>query len=666
MKNRHFFIAAHISAAIFVLALAVFLLSWSSLVWAQTSDSLTTSDLLKPTYTNTSTNQLTSSTSSSSSTSSASTSAAPITSSDTATATATDKTSLTASSSAGKEISLGIVSPSNNSYVSGRIKITLKSFGPVKRTEIYYVRGGVNPALLGSAKLLDGNGINGNLWEYDWNTGETASGGYTLSAVAWYDWEEGKEGKVAAGNKIYLTVNNQTAAADKETVQTSGEEKPTASEDVADSVRSDAEQAGESAAAGAAEEAKQPPVFELQKIAALEKLPLECRQAGITSAIVCETLMRQLYIGEECRAKAIGTKFDCNQYMQAAYGKPAQCNLLGELACSKLINQIILGDFIDQGLIAQANQEMKALAGKYLEINKEAKVTGDTFSYSIKEDGRGGPVEAPGAGAAALIKFLPLAKAEKKLGLLILGSAQEGKTSSSAVAAVVLIDSDQDGLPDDLEKKLGTDPDNPDTNGNGLSDGSEARSGQNPAGAGELAAELAPVEKAIINKAAFEQPKTSEAPVDEFLAVSKAIDKSTGKKNVIRLEGRAGADQTISLYIYSPLPIVMTVKTDANGNWVYELDKSLADGRHEAYVVINDEAGKIESRSVAFSFFVKEARAVGQNDFLASEGAVPDRTRDMTLWYLLASIVLIAGGIVIYFVYSSMRAKYNLNTDQKK
>jgi len=60
---------------------------------------------------------------------------------------------------------------------------------------------------------------------------------------------------------------------------------------------------------------------------------------------------------------------------------------------------------------------------------------------------------------------------------------------ASATPATVVdpnIDSDNDGLTDAQEKVLGTDPHNPDTDGDGYLDGAEVKSGYNPLGAGKL------------------------------------------------------------------------------------------------------------------------------------------------------------------------------------
>ena len=51
---------------------------------------------------------------------------------------------------------------------------------------------------------------------------------------------------------------------------------------------------------------------------------------------------------------------------------------------------------------------------------------------------------------------------------------------AQAVYAVEVIDLDKDGLSDELEQKLGTDPNNPDTDGDKYPDGIEIKNGFNP------------------------------------------------------------------------------------------------------------------------------------------------------------------------------------------
>jgi Tfp pilus assembly protein PilF len=59
-----------------------------------------------------------------------------------------------------------------------------------------------------------------------------------------------------------------------------------------------------------------------------------------------------------------------------------------------------------------------------------------------------------------------------------------------SIAGDISKDQDHDGLADDMEGKLGSDPNNSDTNGNGFTDGEEVKAGFNPAGAGRLSASV--------------------------------------------------------------------------------------------------------------------------------------------------------------------------------
>jgi hypothetical protein len=52
--------------------------------------------------------------------------------------------------------------------------------------------------------------------------------------------------------------------------------------------------------------------------------------------------------------------------------------------------------------------------------------------------------------------------------------------AENKTASTIFLDSDQDGLTNQEEKTLGTDPNNPDTDGDGYSDGKEVQSGYNP------------------------------------------------------------------------------------------------------------------------------------------------------------------------------------------
>ena len=67
----------------------------------------------------------------------------------------------------------------------------------------------------------------------------------------------------------------------------------------------------------------------------------------------------------------------------------------------------------------------------------------------------------------------------KKIGFLLVFSLIL-LLSARQVRAAEIVDSDKDGLSDDLELQLGTDPNNPDTDGDGYPDGVEVANGFNP------------------------------------------------------------------------------------------------------------------------------------------------------------------------------------------
>jgi hypothetical protein len=165
-------------------------------------------------------------------------------------------------------------------------------------------------------------------------------------------------------------------------------------------------------------------------------------------------------------------------------------------------------------------------------------------------------------------------------------------------------DTDEDGLSDAEEIRLGTSSFNPDTDGDGFSDFEEVRNGFNP---------LKSAASDRGDKVIFESPKekriSKSAVEDSRLRIEK-VERVTGTdgKPTTRISGKGTPNALLTLYIYSD-PIVVTVRTDGNGNWSYELDRDLDDGKHEVYAAVTDATGRISSQSNPIPF-VKTAEAV--------------------------------------------------------
>ena len=163
-----------------------------------------------------------------------------------------------------------------------------------------------------------------------------------------------------------------------------------------------------------------------------------------------------------------------------------------------------------------------------------------------------------------------------------------------------LADPDMDGLNNGDEYRYGTDPTNPDSDQDGFLDGDEVRNGFDP-----LKASSGNKNDKIV----FENPKDNGQVDAKVYKVEKVeMVKSTEGEKHLKLSGKAIPNSFVTIYIYSD-PIILTVKTDADGNWSYELDKNLEDGEHHAYVAVTDNSGKITNKSEPVAF-VKVAQAV--------------------------------------------------------
>ncbi len=176
-------------------------------------------------------------------------------------------------------------------------------------------------------------------------------------------------------------------------------------------------------------------------------------------------------------------------------------------------------------------------------------------------------------------------------------------------------DTDEDGISDyDEEFIYFTNPRDAFTAGSLLTDGERVLLGfdvtststervavESPRTTGEIVPGLFRVNSIVVEKILREvvQEETSDAKTQEpqFEEVQTVV-----------FSGSALPNSFITLYIFSN-PVIVTVKTDANGDWTYTLDKELENGDHEIYVASVSNAGKIIAKSNLIPF-VKTAEAV--------------------------------------------------------
>ncbi|MEK7598675.1 MAG: Ig-like domain-containing protein [Patescibacteria group bacterium] len=111
------------------------------------------------------------------------------------------------------------------------------------------------------------------------------------------------------------------------------------------------------------------------------------------------------------------------------------------------------------------------------------------------------------------------------------------------------------------------------------------------------------------NKFPIGNPRENGEVRKEELSVSNVELVSLNDTKNVLLTGKGLSSTPVYIYIYSDLPMILSTVTDSNGNWSYVLDKQLADGQHEVYVVVTDNTGKITAKSEPL-FFVKTAEAI--------------------------------------------------------
>jgi len=107
-----------------------------------------------------------------------------------------------------------------------------------------------------------------------------------------------------------------------------------------------------------------------------------------------------------------------------------------------------------------------------------------------------------------------------------------------------------------------------------------------------------------------EQPTVSTAPVIPIYKVSE-VNLTSEKK--VSFTGKALPNSFLTLYIYST-PIIVTIKTDSDGEWQYTMNKELENGTHTVYTATVNNTGKIMVKSPGFTF-VKTAQAATLEDF---------------------------------------------------
>lgn len=209
--------------------------------------------------------------------------------------------------------------------------------------------------------------------------------------------------------------------------------------------------------------------------------------------------------------------------------------------------------------------------------------------------------------------------------------------------SISTIDTDGDGISDyDEESLYKTDQSNPDSDGDGVNDGTEIVSGYDPSSAKAEALMV------------FDSPKGFGVVRADVLSIETIVplvetDDTRGVPAVqAQIRGRGLPNSFVTLFIYST-PVVVTVKTDADGSFVYEFERELEDGNHEVYAAVTDNKGAIVAKSAPFSF-IKQAQAFTPlsttgEAYITSE---PNSFSPVTnVFLVISSLVVLMFGLIL-------------------
>lgn len=214
------------------------------------------------------------------------------------------------------------------------------------------------------------------------------------------------------------------------------------------------------------------------------------------------------------------------------------------------------------------------------------------------------------------------------------------------------VDTDNDGISDVDEINLyKTNPNLADTDNDGVTDGVEVMRGYDPTDAKQ---------EVTIR---YKSPKKTVGLVREDVLEVKEVmplikENETTKKPKVAAEirGRGLPNSFVTIFIFSS-PTVVTVKTDADGSFVYTFDKELEDGQHDVYVAITDNAGEIIAHSNPFTF-VKTAQAFTPVQAAESNLTSPISVTELNKDYgynLAIGVGILAFGLILMMLGISLR-----------
>jgi hypothetical protein len=351
-----------------------------------------------------------------------------------------------------------------------------------------------------------------------------------------------------------------------------------------------------------------------------------CLAEDIYEAVACEDYLNRTVVDLLCQKQQIFDPSLCLQYLAETYASDVMCANYDDVQC----RDILTNDYLNRLVVKKINRNkiddvFQSYFDKTLTVGNLQTRLG---SQDLKTE----------LAIADLEQNIFLAKAESRA--ILFGEDNLITTN----AAVMFLDTDSDFLPDDLEKYYGSDPLNPNTDGDSYLDGLEVKNNYSPIGEGALETTKTPLEMILASGQNIEQPKTS---LNKTVSAWQLNVNDVAVSELVNLSGQASPNTWLNIFIYSDLPLVLSVLSDESGSWSYPVSTALSIGEHQAYVVEYDAQGQIARQSAVASFAVAEETEEEETGVI--NNILPEKMAETKSWFG-AWVYYLAGGIVFIVV----------------
>ncbi|MFH0873874.1 MAG: thrombospondin type 3 repeat-containing protein [Candidatus Komeilibacteria bacterium] len=383
-----------------------------------------------------------------------------------------------------------------------------------------------------------------------------------------------------------------------------------------------------------------------------------CARHSLTTAEACQAV-ESFRLNPVCRQQQIAATAECQQYLLQMYQQPLCQNVSATDAdsCSNYLLQQaqerkICGDWPALACATSIGSAYQGELASYLAISDtlelalrpllQQTIDWKTLLQRIDSSQLLDQVRPVNIGDNnPLVRLLPL-----KAGAVI----DANQDWQMVWSAGIQFDGDGDGLSDEAEIRYGTKLDAVDSDNDGYLDGEELQHHYNPAGTGKLPGALAGIDQALINGLSIEQPWTYGVSGDK-VTISQVSAFIAGSG--LHFHGTGPVLQPVSLFIGQPLPLVVTVMSDKNGQWDYYLNRELRDNEYTIYAVLINDQGIITAKSQPTTIYWQQEQLVTLQQIadgqLIVKGVAYDRfgvTTPLAIG-LIAAALIIGGTLLV-------------------